>query len=138
MTPNKYKPHIFVLPEDDATRQIASGFLLNLTLNDHVIKVLPPVGGWSKVVEEFANVHADEMQRYPERRIVLLIDFDSKTERLSFVKDKIPEELSDRVFVLGVWSEPEVLKTNLKKNLEDIGRGSFSRLFRQHTNSMGR
>jgi len=27
MSPNQYQPHILVLPEDDANRQIANGFI---------------------------------------------------------------------------------------------------------------
>lgn len=54
---NKYKPHILVLPEDDANRQIANGFLLEKTLNQSAIQVLPPAGGWKKVVEEFKTYH---------------------------------------------------------------------------------
>lgn len=50
-----------------------------------------------------------------------MIDFDHQAERLSSVKDEIPQELSDRVFVLGVLSEPEDLKANLRKSLEAIG-----------------
>jgi hypothetical protein len=29
MAVNRYKPHIYVVPEDDANRQIANGFLLH-------------------------------------------------------------------------------------------------------------
>jgi hypothetical protein len=33
MSPNQYKPHILVLPEDDANRQIANGFIQSPNLN---------------------------------------------------------------------------------------------------------
>ncbi len=122
MSTNRYAPHILVLPEDDANRQIANGFILNLTLNERAIQVLRPVGGWTKVVDEFKNVHAYEMQKYLQRRIVLIIDFDNQAQRLSSVKDEIPKELSDRVFILGVRSEPEDLKANLNKSFEGIGK----------------
>jgi hypothetical protein len=29
---NRYQPHVFVLPEDDANRQLANGFLLDESL----------------------------------------------------------------------------------------------------------
>jgi len=119
---NNYKPHIHVLPEDDANRQIANGFLLNPDINGRVIQILPPVGGWSKVIEEFKSVHALEMRKYSERRIVLMIDFDNQADRLNCVKSEIPKELSDRVFILGVLSDPEKLNANLnRKGLENIG-----------------
>ena len=92
MSVNRYKPHILVLPEDDANRQIAAGFILDPNLNAWAIQVLPPVGGWKKVVDDFREVYAPVMKGYPERRIVLLIDFDQKYEkRLSCVKDISPE-----------------------------------------------
>ena len=120
---NRYKLHLFILPEDDANRQIANGFVLNQTIDEHAIQVLPPAGGWGKVVDQFERVHACEMRKYPKRNIVLMIDFDHQAdERLNNVRAKIPEELSDRVFILGVLSEPEELKANLKKSWEDIGK----------------
>jgi hypothetical protein len=53
------------------------------------------------------------MDRYPARFIVLLIDFDGREDRLQDAKTRIPERLSDRVFILGAFSEPEALKANL-------------------------
>ena len=122
MSMNKYKPHIFVLPEDYANSQIANGFIQDPYLNARAIQVLPPVGGWEKVVDNFRDVHAPEMKGCPERRIVMLIDFDQQHEkRLRYVKRQISPELVDRVFVLGALSEPEDLKKNIGKNFEDIG-----------------
>lgn len=122
MSPNQYRPHVFVLPEDDANRQIANGFILNPNLNSRAIQVLPRAGGWSKVVENFLSDHAHEMRKYPRRMIVLLIDFDDQQEsRLDYVKNQIPEDLNDRVFVLGVLSEPENLRRDIQKTFEDIG-----------------
>lgn len=82
---------------------------------------MPVAGGWIKVLNKFKGNHVSEMQRFPLRRIVLLIDFDSNTERLSYAKSQIPEDLKDRVFVLGVLSEPERLRSDIKKIFEGIG-----------------
>jgi hypothetical protein len=121
MSINKYKPHIFVLPEDDASRQIANGFIQDQYLNARGIQILGPVGGWKEVLDKFREGHVPEMKRYPERRIVLLIDFDQKYEkRLSCIKEISPE-LVDRVFVLGALSEPEDLRRNIGKSFEGIG-----------------
>ena len=115
---NKYKPHVLVLPEDDANRQIANGFLLNPDLDQRAIQVLPHPGGWAKVVEAFTSNLAHEMRNYPERRVVLVIDFDDQyPERFLSVKGQIPDDLEDRVFILGALSEPE----DLKKQLRNIG-----------------
>lgn len=123
MSSNKYKPHLLVLPEDDPNRQITNGFILNPALNERAIQVLPSGGGWTRVVEEFKNVHVHEMQKYSERRVLLIIDFDDQVEsRLHYIQSGIPPELVDRVFILGVLSEPEELRTNLQMSFEDIGK----------------
>lgn len=45
MSVNFYKPHVLVLPEDDANRQIAIGFLLDPGLKQRNIQILTPSGG---------------------------------------------------------------------------------------------
>ena len=117
---NNYLPHIHVLAEDDANRQIAHGFLLELNDN-RAVKVLPLPGGWKKTVEEFTKEYASEMRQLPQRMMVLLIDFDDNENRLSYVKTHIPDDLKARVFVLGVLSEPENLRTDINKSFEEIG-----------------
>ncbi|MBD2410208.1 hypothetical protein FACHB389_19720 [Nostoc calcicola FACHB-389] len=121
MSINKYQPHLFVLPEDDANRQIANRFILNLNLNNRAIQVLPEARGWENVVEIFTHDYATTMRQYPHRMIVLLIDFDEDENRLSYVKDKISKDLIDRVFILGVLSEPEILRRDIRENFEQIG-----------------
>ena len=118
---NNYRPHINVLAEDDANRQIANGFLLGPNLNNRAVKVLPLPGGWKKTVEEFTKEYAPEMRQLRHRMMVLLIDFDDNENRLSYVESHIPDDLKARVFVLGVVSEPENLRTDIKKTFEEIG-----------------
>ncbi len=118
---NRYKPHLLVLPEDDANRQIANGFLLDSKLNSRAIQVLPEARGWEDVVEKFTKDYASTMRQYSHRMIALLIDFDQDEARLDYVKQHIPTDLEDRVFVLGVLSEPERLRSDIKKNFEEIG-----------------
>lgn len=50
------------------------------------------------------------MNRYTNGFIVLLIDFDRNNGRLDEARDRIPEPLRDRIFILGARSEPEDLK----------------------------
>jgi hypothetical protein len=122
---NKYGPCLLVLPEDDRNRQIANGFIQHPALKDCLrnIQILPVIGGWTKAVEEFENVYTRVLQRYPKVSILLIIDFDHQVEkRLLYTKNKILEQLIDRVFILGTLSEPEKLKTNLGKSYEDIGK----------------
>ena len=53
--------------------------------------------------------------------MVLLIDFDGQPGRLAEAKAVIPERLANRVFVLGVLTEPEALRTDLG-SYETIGK----------------
>jgi hypothetical protein len=121
MSINKHRPHIIVLPEDDANRQIANGFILDLNLNRRAIQVLPEARGWQNFVKTFTNDYTSTMRLYPHRMIALLIDFDEDRDRLSYIKDQIPDDLKNRVFVLGVFSEPERLSKDINKNFENIG-----------------
>jgi 5S rRNA maturation endonuclease (ribonuclease M5) len=120
MSSNKHKPHLIVLPEDDANERIVNGFLVRL--DSRAIQVLGVAGGWRKVVEEFMNSQVSKLQQYPERRILLLLDFDEDEKRLENVRQYIPNDLVDRVFILGVFSEPENLKSDIRKGFEEIGK----------------
>ena len=120
MSVNKHLPHVYVLPEDDANRQVANGFLLEPSLVDYRIRVLEEAGGWHETLERFCSIYAAEMDRFPQRFMILVIDFDGKTDRLDIARSKIPEHLSERVFILGSLKEPEDLKRELG-TYEDIG-----------------
>ena len=43
MSVNKERPHVYVLPEDDANRQLAKGFQLQVDQNERQMQVLRPV-----------------------------------------------------------------------------------------------
>jgi hypothetical protein len=121
MSVNKYQPHVLVLPEDDANRQLANGFLLDQYLSNRKIQVLQEAGGWTQVLERFKSDHVVGMNRYPGRLMVLLIDFDGDQARLTRAKAQIPEPLTDRVFVLGALTKPEALKQASLGSYEGIG-----------------
>jgi hypothetical protein len=109
MSINKNKPHLLILPEDDANRQIINGFIQNLNVNNRAIQILPIADGWKKAVDKFTNDHIKTMRQYPQRNILLIIDFDECEDRLNFVENYIPDDIKNRVFVLGVQSNPESL-----------------------------
>ena len=120
---NKYKPHVLVVPEDDANRQILNGFLIGPNLDPRAIQILPPRGGWRKVLEDFKKNHIPMMYKYPYRMMILVIDFDRNSERLDIAKAWIPSDLCERVFILGVFSEPEQIKKETGLSFEAIGKG---------------
>ena len=121
MSVNRYKPHVLVLPEDDANRQLANGFLMDESLTARGIQVLEVAGGWIEVLDRFKSDHISGMDKHPDRFMVLLIDFDGKQDRLSRAKIEIPARFIDRVFILGVWTEPEALRASLG-SYETIGK----------------
>ncbi len=71
-----------------------------------------------EVLERFKSDHELGMEKFPNRFMVLLVDCDGRNDRLAKVKAVIPDHLTDRVFVLGVWTEPE----DLKGDYEAIGK----------------
>ncbi|MBZ5611605.1 MAG: hypothetical protein LAP38_25370 [Acidobacteriia bacterium] len=123
MSVNRHKPHVYVLPEDDANRQLANGFHLNVdAANDRQMQVLPVAGGWLKVLDLFVSDHVREMDRFSHRLMVLLIDFDGRNDRLLQAQARIPPHLRHRVFILGTLSEPQSLRPDLG-SFETIGSG---------------
>ena len=112
---------MYVLPEDDANRQLANGFLLDPLVMTRNIQVLEEAGGWNQVLERFKTDYVSTMDRYERRFMVLLIDFDGKEDRLITARAAIPEHLQDRVFVIGAWSDPEGLRSQFGSPYETIG-----------------
>ncbi len=132
---NRDQPHVQVLPEDDANRQLAIEFSLNIDWNRRrQLQVLRPARGWTNVVEEFVSVHAREMRACQLRFLVLLLDFDCDAKRREYIQARIPAELADRVFVVGAWSEPEALKQAGMGSYEKIG-SDLARDCRDDTNN---
>lgn len=122
MSANKYIEHLHILPEDDANAQLATGFQLELGgIALKQMQVLPSAGGWKAVMDAFCSSHAFEMEKYPKRLMLLLIDLDQQPARLQKVRDEIPDVLKDRVFIFGALDEPERLKVSLGLSLEEIG-----------------
>jgi hypothetical protein len=97
--------------------------------------VLEEAGGWSAMLNRFVSDHVGGMDRYTGRHMVLLIDFDGSRERLRIAKDRIPEHLTERVFVLGVLTEPEALKSSGLGSYETIG-GKMAKDCRERTDDI--
>jgi hypothetical protein len=119
---NKYLSHIFVVPEDDADRQVADGFALHHAVKVPRIQVMPVAGDWPNVLKTFKDEYIQTLRRYTEARVVMLIDFDGRIDdrRAEFNK-AIPDDLTARVFVVGSKHNPEALKKELKVSFEEIG-----------------
>ena len=120
---NKYAPHVYVIPEDDRDRQIADGFVLHHDVKHTRIQVVPPAGGWFKVLDTFRDEYISKLRDYPAAHIVMLIDFDDQVEkRKADFENEIPNEFKTRVFVVGSKHNPETLKRALNIGFEEIGK----------------
>jgi hypothetical protein len=123
MAVNRYLPHVLLLPEDDANRQVATGFHLQVSpAKQRQMQVFPVAGGWTEVLQLFETEYAPEMDSCPSRYVVLLIDFDGFQNRLETARSRIPEHLTNRVFILGAWTEPEDLRRAGLGSYETIGK----------------
>ncbi len=121
MSADKDKPHVHVLPEDDANREIAIGFRLRLTGDHRCFQVLKSAGGWTNVIAAFIKDYIIKLRNNSNIYVILLIDFDQHAERRSDVMASIPGDLRDRVFVIGAWSNPESLSQARPGGFEAIG-----------------
>jgi len=134
MSVNVYKPHVLVLPEDDADRQIVNGFLLDPALNLRNIQVLTPSGGWGKVLSSFNKDHINGLRKFQNRHLVLLIDFDDQVDaRRAQFQAQFPDDVRDRVFLLGIRDEPEPLRKQCGDSLENIGKQLAGECYRDET-----
>jgi hypothetical protein len=133
---NKERPHIFVLPEDRANEQLANGFQQEIERTRYrQMFVLGVAGGWWNVLNLFKSDHIIEMDRNPNRFMVLLIDFDNTENRLKVgQRSSVPAHLADRVFVLGTSSIPEDLKRAGLGSYETIGQ-ALARDCREQTDT---
>jgi hypothetical protein len=108
---NAFKPHLVIVPEDDANKALAIEFFLKLPdMPVRAYQVEPVAGGWLSARERLLQL-CRTMTRFPERHVLVLVDFDESADRRDHVVEVVPEALRDRVFVLGVWSEPEALQS---------------------------
>ena len=121
MSANHYQPHLLVIPEDDANRAIVNGLRNHLLIESHQIQVEHVAGGWIKALQTFAEDHVEPMQKYPDRHVLILIDLDGSKTRLEQAKNKVPELLKSRVFIMGSLETPEKLSTALNMSKERLG-----------------
>lgn len=123
MSKNKYGPQVWVLPEDDANRQIAQGFSLHASVKPRNIDILNVAGGWTGIRDSFEREYNSVLTTYASTMMVLLVDFDERGERRAEnVLSGVHASLRDRVFVLGARGEPEQLRQALRMSFEKIGR----------------
>lgn len=123
MSVNRYRPHVWIVPEDDANRQLANGFLLHPRLDLTSVDIRPVSGGWHRLLDSVVEQYAAELRKYEHRQLVLLFDFDGQgDQRARRFRDRIPEGLRERVYLLGMRDEPETVKAALGYSFETMGQ----------------
>jgi len=130
MSCNLYEPHLIVVAEDKATYDFAAGLcrgyasylmkerLSNDDIYNKFYQILNYQRGWHSVVEV-----VKKMPKNICRRVLLVIDLDKKTDRISSVKQDLKQSglNTDRIFVIGPHREIENLRQGYYGNLKEIG-----------------
>lgn len=126
---NRYVKHLQVLVEDDANRQLINGLSQHPSLDARRLQMLPPVGGWTYVLDKLTHCATIQgMAKYVDQHLLLLIDFDDQfVARLALYqqhKAALAPAISDRIYLLGCLHEPEKLRAACKyaKSIEKLGR----------------
>jgi hypothetical protein len=121
MSANKHLPHLLVIPEDDANHDIVTGFRNHTFVNSRQIQVENVANGWKKAVDRFVDDHSGLMRKHKMRHVLIMIDFDRREDRRDYIWKEIPNDLKDRVFVMGSQVDPERLCARLGLSREKIG-----------------
>ena len=121
MSANNYLPHLVVLPEDDANRQLLVGFRNHHAVNSRQMPIQPIAKGWLKAVETFLEEHVVPMRSYPKRHFLMVVDFDNQLDRRDDIVSQIPTDLLERFYILGCSDEPERLIASLGTKFEAVG-----------------
>lgn len=134
---NRYRPHIVVLIEDDADRDLFNGFMLEVDWRkSRQIHPEPVSGGWPNVRADFICKQLPQMKQYADQITVMLIDFDNQGDRrLDDMRRDVPESMADRVFVFGTRKDPQELAAALNMSCEAIG-SALARDCRDATDTM--
>lgn len=123
MSVNNYEYHLLIIPEDNANRELANGFLRHPNINLGRVRVLGNAGGWKKAIDSLDEM-CQSMAKYQKRHVLILIDFDKDSdERKKAFSEKVDDSFQDRCFLLGCLDEPEILKKELNESYyENIGK----------------
>lgn len=106
----KYGWVLRIIPEDDRYRQIANGFIRSLPDEYRkYFEIAPIAGGWKKALDA---VEDQQMDRYVNRHLLVLIDFDGEGDVRQRAVDKALNG-KKRTFCLGPKDEAENLERSL-------------------------
>lgn len=122
MSINKYQSHLYIIPEDDANRQVIQGFRQHSFVESGNVNIRAPAGGWTKVVDVFVEEYVPLLRKWPNAHVLLVVDFDNMPNRRQTIGNSIPADLVDRVFLVGSLETPERLRSLIGILPEALGR----------------
>lgn len=119
---NKYKDCLLILPEDRRLSEVVNGYLITGQRNQRKFQILPYERGWKHVFNRIKELKKD-LDKYPNLRILLVIDFDKDQNRLNEFTEEIGEKYIERMFILGPYENVEALKRCCKTtSAEQVGK----------------
>lgn len=119
---NKYTDGLQILAEDEDLASIVSGFFAcaNINFDHRRVDDKGAASGWTSV-QDWLCKSVSFLEKYDKLCRLGIVDFDGYENRATNFKKKIPEEVRDRVFVLGPIRNVETLKKETGLSLERIG-----------------
>ncbi|USA45919.1 hypothetical protein NDN11_14555 [Acinetobacter sp. C26M] len=125
MAVNKHRPHITVFLEDSPYREIFNGIKQVSFVNENILDVKNPCGGWKKVFSNFEE-NLELINKNIHQHVFLIMDYDDEFEKRMEKFNKIisDQPCKERVFLFGIdKSESEDLKRFLHcTDNEKIGK----------------
>lgn len=128
---NKYRPHVLIIPEDDANRQLANGFVLHHAIATRAVGGTIPAKGWTNVLSVFADEYVAYLRSYKHAYVILLLDFDRDDDRRTKCEQAVPADIKARVFLFGSRDEPEAVRRDVPESLEAIGTRLAEECYRE-------
>ena len=104
---NRQRKHVLFYAEDEATSNLAQGFIESAKIDDSRCRVFHEFGhGWQSTEDAVDKVR---MSRYPLTHLVLIVDCDKKgVARIEQIKADIGQcVFKDRIYVLGTAENAE-------------------------------
>ena len=119
---NKNKPHLVIVPEDEAWATLTRGFFMARAEGN--IKVDRTCGGYNKEMTHFKDKLQPKMASNPNMHVLLLVDFDRKfASRMTNFTQLVYPDYNKRAFMVGCKDEIQNLNTEYGGGkLEDLGQ----------------
>jgi hypothetical protein len=137
MSVNRFREHVIVVPEDDADRQLALGFVLHAAVNRTHIRLDGIADGWPNLLRRLREEYIGHLRRFPGGHVVLLMDFDDRIEERRRALENLVAEFDDRgqwegrVYLLGAAKDPEQLVREFGTHETRIGERLADECFRE-------